>query len=119
MSEEEQQSNNQLETVKLEEELNILRLSNLQTLAEYGRRSNQDNVVYDKLDLNTPLFHGKAGENVLDWLFIIENNFNKAKVSPEKKIMETVSFVRAAALQMLKKFYAQWKQQLGRIRQHA
>jgi len=123
LSEEEQQCNNQLETVKLEEELNRLRLSNLQTLAEYGRRSNQDNVVlptvavqgsestqavvttkYDKLDSSTPLFHGKVGENVLDWLFIIENNFNKAKVPPEKKLMETVSFVRGAALQMLKNF---------------
>jgi len=41
---------------------------------------------------------------MLDWLFIIENNFNKAKVLPEKKLMETVSFVRGAALQMLKNF---------------
>jgi len=79
LSEEELECNIQLETVKLEEELNRLRLSNLETLVEYGRRTNEDHVVltpalgvndtppscvikYDKLDSCTPFFHGKAGD---------------------------------------------------------
>lgn len=45
----------------------------------------------------------------MDWLFVIENNFIKARTPPDRKLLEAVSFLRGAALQMLKNFMLEGK----------
>ena len=125
LSEEEIELNKHLEASKLEQELRDLRAYNMDLLRELSRKREDDNIVmtqqplqvndipntgkYDKLDSNTPIFHGKSGENIMDWLFVIENNFIKAKTPADRKLLEAVSFVRGAALQMLKNYMLEGK----------
>jgi hypothetical protein len=57
-----------------------------------------------KLDSNTPIFSSKPGENILDWLFVIENNLRLANVPIQMYIIAVTSYLKGTALQMLKAF---------------
>jgi hypothetical protein len=72
--------------------LNILRSNQTSTSKSY------------KLDANTPIFTSKPGENILDWLFVIENNLQLANVPAPMHIVAVSSYLKGTAMQMLKAF---------------
>ena len=50
---------------------------------------------------NMPLFHGRFGERIDDWLFILENNMKLQMISDSMKLTVATNYLRDAALYLL------------------
>ncbi|CAF0946494.1 unnamed protein product [Brachionus calyciflorus] len=81
---------------KLDEtQLNLMKTSLFSDLL--GRKASTNNLVVPKtikkMDPLTPKFTGTSKEDVENWLFTIEQSFNKALIGYTDRLVETIPFV--------------------------